>query len=245
MADRSSDNKPLAVLIDAENVQLSVVSAVLDEIAKFGNVTVKRAYGDFTMPPLQPWRAAMLSLAIQPMQQFRNINGKSVTDSALIIDAMDLLHGGRVEGFCIVSSDSDFTRLVTRARENGLAVYGFGEKKTPLAFVNACTKFIYTEFLRPEAEPAVIATKVKVTRPKPPLGLLRTAIEAAEEETGWANLGAVGTAISDYHPDFDARTYGFAKLSSLIKASGIAEYRLAGEEGGPKQAFVKLREPSS
>lgn len=240
MADQSPASKPLAVLIDAENVQLSVMAAVLGEIASLGAVTVKRAYGDFTAPSLQTWRPELLSLAIQPMQQFRNINGKSASDSALIIDAMDLLHSGRFAGFCIVSSDSDFTRLVTRAREDGLLVYGFGERKTPPAFVNACTKFLHTELLRRDAAATSGSSQKKSVIPKLPLELLRAALETAEDETGWANLGAVGAVIGNRQPDFDARAYGFPKLSELIKATGLVEYRLSGEKGGPQQAFVKL-----
>lgn len=154
MADRPSADKSLAVLIDADNAQLSLLPSILRRATGLGSVIVRRAYGDFTMPTLHLWRNVMLRHAIQPMQQFRNISGKSITDSALIIDAMDLLHSNRFAGFCIVSSDSDFTRLAGRICEQGLLVYGFGEEKTASAFVKACTKFIYTETLR--CEPPII-----------------------------------------------------------------------------------------
>ena len=144
----SPNTDKLVVLIDADNAQASVIDDLLREVARYGTATLKRAYGDWTTPNLNSWKETLHRLAIQPIQQFRFTSGKNATDSALIIDAMDLLHGGRVDGFCLVSSDSDFTRLATRVREAGFAVYGFGEKKTPRAFVAACDKFIYTEILR-------------------------------------------------------------------------------------------------
>jgi len=153
----SPNTDKLAILIDADNAQAAVINDLLREVARYGTATIKRAYGDWTTPNLNGWRETLHTLAIQPIQQFRFASGKNATDAALIIDAMDLLHGGKVDGFCLVSSDSDFTRLATRVREAGLAVYGFGEKKTPSAFVAACDKFIYTEILRaPVAEPAAI-----------------------------------------------------------------------------------------
>ncbi len=202
----------LAVLIDADNAQASVIGDLLREVARYGTATIKRAYGDWTTPHLNSWKETLNSLAIQPIQQFRYTVGKNASDSALIIDAMDLLHGGRVDGFCLVSSDSDFTRLATRVREAGLAVYGFGEKKTPSAFVAACDKFIYTEILRaPVAEPAAI--KAAQERLKP---LLIAAISGSAREDGWARLSNVGSLVAKSNPSFDPRNYGCEKLGELV-----------------------------
>lgn len=241
MTDRSPNEERLAVLIDAENVRVSAMTAVMDEIAKLGLVGLRRAYGDFTMTSLQGWRAELLSLAIQPMQQFRNVSGKSITDSSLIIDAMDLLHSGRFSGYCIVSSDSDFTRLATRIRDDGFSVYGFGEKKTPQAFVKACTKFVHIELLQPKTHAAGSIKPGKSGVAKLPLAMLRAAVEASEDEAGWASLSVVGKVLGSRRPDFDAREYGFQKLSALFKASELVEHRLIGEPGGSQQVFVKLK----
>src|SRR5262249_40586354 len=200
----SPNTDKLAVLIDAENAQASVIVDLLREVARYGTATIKRAYGDWTTPNLNSWRDTLNSLAIQPIQQFRYTTGKNATDSALIIEAMDLLHGGRVDGFCLVSSDSDFTRLATRIREAGLAVYGFGEKKTPRSFVSACDKFIYTEILRaPVTKPAAIESSQESLKP-----LLIAAITGAAREDGWALLSNVGSLIVKSNPSFDARNYG-------------------------------------
>lgn len=246
MADRSAaSSRCLAVLIDAENIPASAVPPVLDEIAKLGSATVKRAYGDFTNPALAPWRAVLLEHAIQPMQQFSNIPGKNAADSALIIDAMDLLHSRRVAGFCIVSSDSDFTRLATRIREDGLPVYGFGEKKTPDAFVRACSKFTHTEHLAARGNGA----KGNGHDPgdgqagdKLPLKHLRRAITSTRNESGWARLRAVGNMLKNEIPNFDPRTYGHPELVDLIKASGLAKFKYLGPEGSGQQVFVRLRD---
>ncbi len=222
----ATNSPKLAVLIDADNAQPAVVEGLLAEIAKYGTATVKRAYGDWTGPQLKGWKEALLKYAIQPIQQFRYTTGKNATDSALIIDAMDLLYGAKLGGFCIVSSDSDFTRLAARVREAGLVVYGFGEKKTPAPFVSACDKFIYTEILvdkndgESPAHPRPIAS---LKQDKRLIALLHNAVEASSDDSGWSFLGMVGNSIAKQAPDFDARNYGYQKLSELIAASGLFE----------------------
>lgn len=235
----------LAVLIDADNAQPGIVDGLLAEVAKYGIASVKRIYGDWTGPQLKGWKEVLLSHSIQPIQQFRYTTGKNATDSALIIDAMDLLYGDRFDGFCIVSSDSDFTRLAMRIREAGLTVYGFGEKKTPAPFVAACDKFIYTEILVGK-DGAVAGDKPAAARDpgkdKRLSGLLRAAVDASSDDTGWANLGAVGSYIAKQMPDFDPRSYGFTKLRELMAATkGFEiETRTVGEGGG-KTVFVRER----
>lgn len=231
----------LAVLIDADNASASVIDGLLAEIARFGEATVKRIYGDFTSPTSSQWKKVLNKHAIKPVQQFAYTTGKNATDSTLIIDAMDLLYTRRFDGFCLVSSDSDFTGLALRIREEGLTVLGFGEQKTPEAFRNACHKFIFTEVLRPVASqengasvPATVPeiTQVKSTvivtnstalipeqRPKEfPREFILQALEKACDDTGWANLANFGSYLTKLQPDFDARHYGFKKLSELIKA---------------------------
>ncbi len=194
--------KKLAVLIDAENAQPSIIEALLAEIAKYGIATLKRIYGDWTTPDLKGWKEILLEYAIQPYQQFRYTVGKNASDSAMIIDAMDLLYTEKLDGFCIVSSDSDFTRLASRIREAGLIVYGFGELKTPKAFVGACDKFIFTEILRKD-EPAVSSQKKSTKELKGDtrlVNLLRNAVEDSADEDGWAYLGNVGQNIANQAP---------------------------------------------
>jgi len=219
---RNSETDNLAVLIDSDNAQASIIEELLGEVAQYGVATIKRAYGDWTTPNLSSWKETLNTHAIQPIQQFAYTNGKNATDSALIIDAMDLLHGGKVDGFCLVSSDSDFTRLATRIRESGLAVYGFGEKKTPKAFVSACNKFIYTEILR---KPSVDSPPVVVKVDPKLKTMLQSAVSAAAQEDGWANLGTVGQLLSKQDSSFDARNYGFKKLSDLIKSQSYLELK--------------------
>ena len=231
----SPNTDKLAVLIDAENAQASVIDDLLREVARYGTATIKRAYGDWTTPNLNSWREVLHSLAIQPIQQFRFTIGKNATDSALIIDAMDLLHGGKVEGFCLVSSDSDFTRLATRVREAGLAVYGFGEKKTPVAFVAACDKFIYTEILRSPAKPAAIEAPQAL---KP---LLTAAIAAAAKEDGWAALSNVGSLIVKGNPSFDPRNYGCEKLGELVRRQTYLKVRKIPATGKSPNAHIYVR----
>jgi len=236
MASPNTDK--LAVLIDAENAQASVVGDLLREVARYGTATIKRAYGDWTTPHLNGWKETLNSFAIQPIQQFRYTIGKNATDSALIIDAMDLLHGGRVDGFCLVSSDSDFTRLATRVRESGLAVYGFGEKKTPRSFVAACDKFIYTEILRaPVAEPAAI--KAAQERLKP---LLIAAIAGAAREDGWAPLSNVGSLVVKSNPSFDPRNYGCEKLGELVRRQSYLKVKKVPVDGSPSaHIYVRIK----
>ncbi len=229
----------LAVLIDADNAQASVIEGILAEVARFGEATVKRIYGDFTSPNSSSWKKVLQKYAIKPVQQFAYTTGKNATDSTLIIDAMDLLYTRKFDGFCLVTSDSDFTGLATRIREEGLTVLGFGEQKTPDAFRNACHKFIFTEVLRPsvpEPESVVANAKAEATpapqkaitpsspsptvnaSPKFPKKFVLDALEQSSDENGWAHLGTFGSYLTKLQPDFDSRLYGYKKLSDLVKA---------------------------
>jgi hypothetical protein len=233
----SPNTDKLAVLVDADNAQASVIGDLLTEVARYGTATIKRAYGDWTTPHLGGWRDTLNSLAIQPIQQFRYTTGKNATDSALIIDAMDLLHSGKVDGFCLVSSDSDFTRLATRVREAGLAVYGFGEKKTPSSFVAACDKFIYTEILRaPAAEPRVLEASLEKLKP-----LLIAAITAAAREGGWAPLSTVGSLVVKSNPSFDPRNYGCEKLGELVRKQAYLRVKKVPAAEGSPNAHIYVR----
>lgn len=222
-------NDRLAVLIDADQGQQGIMQELISEISRYGAPTIKRAYGDWTTQDMAPWKSVLQASAIQPVQQFRYTKGKNATDSALIIDAMDVLHSGVVDGFCLVSSDSDFTRLATRIREAGLAVYGFGERKTPEPFVAACDKFIYTEILKQKpvesaetaAVPVVVSAK-ELTKLQP---MVIAAIDANAREDGWAPLGGVGGHIGKVHPSFDSRNYGFKKLSDLVRTLNYVEVK--------------------
>ncbi len=216
----------LAVLIDADNAKAGVIDGLLAEVAKYGIASVKRIYGDWTTPQLGSWKTVLLEHSIHPIQQFRYTTGKNATDSAMIIDAMDLLYTGRFAGFCLVSSDSDFTRLASRIREAGKRVYGFGEQKTPRPFVSACDKFIYTEVLGVETESGapVRPKSTKELRADTRLvGLFRAAIEAGSDDNGWAHLGTVGNNIIKQAPEFDPRNYGYKKLGELAVAIGLFE----------------------
>jgi len=215
----------LAVLIDADNTQPAIIEGLLDEVAKYGVASVKRIYGDWTSSNLRSWKDRLLEFAIQPIQQFAYTAGKNATDSAMIIDAMDLLYSEKLDGFCIVSSDSDFTRLAARLRESGRMVYGFGEKKTPRAFVSVCDKFIYTEILRDLPEESDDEDFRPAAKPKKEfkvdrklLKLLRDAVDDIAEESGWAYLGGVGQKINNRSADFDPRNYGFRKLGDMFRA---------------------------
>lgn len=224
----------LAVLIDADNAQASVIEALLADVARYGEATVKRIYGDFTSSHSSQWKSVLNKFAIKPVQQFAYTRGKNATDSTMIIDAMDLLYTKRFDGFCIVSSDSDFTGLAMRIREEGLWVYGFGEEKTPASFRNACHKFIRTENLRlvdkpeDEASPAEIiidevshdknSADKEAHKKRFPLKLAAKAVEEASSDDGWANLATFGSYLNRVQPDFDPRDYGYEKLSSLVKA---------------------------
>lgn len=233
----------LAVLIDADNAQPSIVEGLLAEIAKYGTANVKRIYGDWTDPHLRSWKEILLLYSIQPIQQFRYTVRKNATDSAMIIDAMDLLYTDKFDGFCIVSSDSDFTKLASRIREAGLVVYGFGEKKTPEPFVSACDKFIYTEVLTFKEDDALPIQRKSTNELKQDtklVNLLRNALEASSDESGWSHLAPVGSNIAKQAPDFDPRNYGYTKLGELVAATKLFEIeeRPVGS-GQSKAVYIK------
>ncbi|MGD9040180.1 MAG: NYN domain-containing protein [Desulfobacteraceae bacterium] len=233
----------LAVLIDADNAQPSIVEGLLAEIAKYGTANVKRIYGDWTGARLKGWKEVLLLHSIQPIQQFGYTTGKNATDSAMIIDAMDLLYTNKFDGFCIVSSDSDFTKLASRIRESGLVVYGFGEKKTPEPFVSACDKFIYTEVLLSKEDDAPSIKRKSANELKQDtklVNLLRNAVEASSDDSGWAHLAPVGSNIAKQAPDFDPRNYGYKKLGELVAATKLfeTEERLVGD-GQSKAVYLK------
>lgn len=257
--------KHLAVLIDADNAPAAIVEGLFEEIAKYGIASVKRIYGDWTSPQLGSWKKVLLDYSIQPIQQFAYTRGKNATDSSLIIDAMDLLYTRRFDGFCLVSSDSDFTRLAARLREEGLEVIGFGEQKTPPPFVKACDKFIYTELLRadavePESSAAVhieapeqkqtndtpVHADTAPTEPSPPkipVKLITKVIDDISDEDGWVLMAALGENLRKLKSDFDPRLYGFKKLTDLIKArNGQFELQERGvTTTGGKVLFVRNR----
>ncbi len=224
----------LAVLIDADNVPYSNVKGMMEEIAKYGTPTFKRIYGDWTKPTISGWKKVLLENAITPIQQYSYTAGKNSSDSALIIDAMDILYTGKVDGFCIVSSDSDFTRLATRLREAGMKVFGIGQKKTPNPFIAACDKFIYLEVIAipEESESIVPVTEENKSAPKVPkvakasvdklnkktVQLIASSINDLADENGWAFLGDVGNLLMKKQPNFDPRNFGFQKLTSLINS---------------------------
>ncbi len=216
----------LAVLIDADNAQPAIIEGLVREIVKYGIPSVKRIYGDWTTPNLAGWKSVLLDHSIQPIQQFRYTVGKNATDSAMLIDAMDLLYTHRFDGFCLVSSDSDFTRLASRIREEGLLVHGFGEEKTPKAFVSACDKFIFTTVILTEENPDTAIRKQETKKLKGDtklVNLFRNALEAASDDSGWAHLGAVGHHIAKQVPEFDSRNYGYKKLVDLVSAITLFE----------------------
>ncbi|HJN04984.1 MAG TPA: NYN domain-containing protein [Bacteroidales bacterium] len=217
----------LAVLIDADNIPYSNIAGMLDEIAKLGVPTIKRIYGDWTKPTVSGWKPALLEHAITPIQQYSYTSGKNATDSAMIIDAMDILHSQKVDGFCLVSSDSDFTRLATRLRESGMLVIGIGERKTPNPFIVACDKFIYieiigTKVIRKTTETSTAKTQEEAVKidsiDNKLIQLLKSSIEDIADYNGWAFLAEVGALIIKKKPDFDPRNYGFSKLTPLIKS---------------------------
>ncbi len=213
MEENFKKNLKLAVLIDSDNAQASIVSNLLKEIAKYGTANIKRAYGDWTTGRLKNWKEYLHKHAIQPIQQFSYTVGKNSTDSSLIIDAMDILHDDNIDGFCIVSSDSDFTRLSTRIRENGLVVYGFGEKKTPEAFISACDEFIFTENLRKTPKPVnTVSSDDKLKQ------MIINAVKAVSDENGLARLTSVTIHIKKTNPEFDTRTYGYEKMGQLVRS---------------------------
>ncbi|NVK04463.1 MAG: NYN domain-containing protein [Flavobacteriia bacterium] len=219
-----TNNLNLAVLIDGDNIPSRNVKEMMQEIAKYGNPTIKRIYGDWTRPGLNKWKSLLLENAITPVQQYAYTSGKNATDSAMIIDAMDILYSEHADGFCLVSSDSDFTRLATRLREAGKLVIGIGEKKTPNPFIVACDKFVYVEILR-DASNEKVEKKEKdksdvdvITNKE--INLIRSSINALSDDDGWAFLGDVGSLIQKKQPNFDSRNYGYEKLTPMIKATG-------------------------
>ncbi len=233
------DAPRLAVLIDADNASSSVVKELLEEVAKYGIATVKRAFGDWTTQNLVGWKAHLHLHAIQPIQQFAYTQGKNSTDSAFIIDAMDLLYGGNVEGFCLVSSDSDFTRLATRLREAGKIVYGLGERKTPKPFIAACDKFIFFEVLRKSAETTL---PVQQLPDVPDLKeLLTHAIRETIRESGWSRLATVGGLLNKTHSSFDPRNYGFKKLNELVRSQDYIEVAEKADQTGFVHVEVRLK----
>jgi len=216
--DEQSEQKRFAVLIDGDNAQASVFPQILAEVSKAGLITIKRIYGDWTTTNMNSWKNTLHKHAIQPVQQFKYTVGKNATDSAMIIDAMDLLYSNDVDGFCIVASDSDYTRLATRIREEGLYVIGVGEKKTPEAFTNACNQFIYCENLVERKEARMKSKKGEVTGVPDPLPLLLQVFEMVAKEEEWVNLSSMGIALRQLDPAFDPRTFGHKRLQSLIQS---------------------------
>jgi hypothetical protein len=254
--DSNTKDLRLAVLIDADNIPHTHIKAMQEEVAKYGIPTFKRIYGDWTKPHLNSWKTVLLENAVNPVQQYSYTSGKNSTDSAMIIDAMDILYTGRVDGFCLVTSDSDFTRLATRLREAGMRVFGLGEMKTPAAFRAACDKFIYQEILQQgqeqESEEEQSTPKSKTHKGKAKtvaisktnrqlLKLIRTSINDIADEDGWAYLGELGNLLIKKQPDFDARNYGYNKLVQLIKSFDIFEIDIR-ETGRKTGKLVYVRE---
>ncbi|GAO29776.1 NYN domain-containing protein [Geofilum rubicundum] len=244
---KTNEELRLAVLIDGDNIPYANIKEMMEEIAKFGVPTFKRIYGDWTKPQLGGWKGVLLENAIHPIQQYGYTTGKNATDSAMIIDAMDILYSGKVDGFCLVSSDSDFTRLATRLRESGMKVIGIGERKTPSPFIVACDKFIYLEILRlqDEKEPG------KTTKDKPStpvqvidnklLKLIKSSVNDLADDDGWAFLGEIGQMLNKKRPDFDPRNYGFTRLTPLLKSlkkNFEVDERISGKSNA-KQVYVK------
>lgn len=242
----------MAVLIDADNVPYSSIKEMLEEVAKNGTPTIKRIYADWTKPNANGWKTVLLENAITPIQQYSYTTGKNSSDSALIIDAMDILYSQQVDAFCIVSSDSDFTRLATRLRESGKKVMGIGEKKTPLPFITACDKFVYIEILKQKTLPSKTETKQKDNRKegapmnkvdKQLVMLLKESIGDLADETGWTFLGELGNFLLKKKRDFDPRNYGFQKLLPLIKSTDEFDIDIRETTNkNTKHIFVKIKE---
>ena len=251
------DQQSLAVIIDADNSQPSIIEGLMEEITKYGVASVKRIYGDWTDTRLKGWKAHLLSHGIQPMQQFGYTVGKNSTDSAMIIDAMDMLYTDKFDGFCIVSSDSDFTRLALRIRESGLSVYGFGEKKTPKAFLAACDKFIYTENLRKEKQSKPVrkrATKndvgnsdvnSDVKNNEALKEILKNVVEDTADHSGWSYLVHISQTIANRYPDFDPRNYGYSKMMDLIRDIDIFEFKKNDPFSHDKAVFIRCKRKRS
>ncbi len=242
-------NVNLAVLIDGDNIPSTYIKEMMEEITKYGNPTIKRIYGDWTKPHLSKWKNVLLENAITPVQQYGYTSGKNATDSAMIIDAMDILYSGKVSGFCLVSSDSDFTKLATRLREAGMQVIGIGEKKTPNPFIVACDRFIYIEILKTQTEKSPVGAEKDISKDSvdkitaKDIKLIAASISDSSDEDGWAFLGDVGSLIQKKRPNFDSRNYGFLKLTPLIKS--IGEFEIEQRENPKsrhKLIFVKNKE---
>ena len=266
--NNATNDVRLAVLIDADNVPPHNVQAMMEEIARYGTPTIKRIYGDWTRPSLTQWKSHLLDHAISPIQQFSYTSGKNSTDSALIIDAMDILYAGNVDGFCLVSSDSDFTRLATRLRESGKIVYGMGEMKTPNPFIAACDRFIFLEVLQSNYDESAAASEIKDSEPKKVaarqdssrsrtqrttkdktainkidrklINLIASSIKDVEDDNGWAFLAEVGNMINKKQPSFDSRNYGFDKLSNLVQSIDKFEMQMR-DTGNPNVKLVYVR----
>ena len=247
LVDTTFGSKRIAMLIDGENAQSSLIDKMVAETGKYGLVTVRRIYGDWTTPQMKSWKEILNAHAIQPIQQFRYTIGKNSSDASLIIDAMDILYEGTVHGFCLVSSDSDYTRLATRIREKGLFVMGIGRKNTPPAFVKACEVFVYTENLLPEKQIVKVIPHHEETVSgnisNDPLPLLKNAFDMAEQEDGWAFLGTLGGRLRQLDPGFDSRTYGYNQLSQLVKAQkNTFEIKENKSRSGPSLIYIRLKE---
>ena len=242
-----TENINMAVLIDGDNIPSANVKEMMEEIAKYGNPTIKRIYGDWTRPGLKKWKNLLLENAITPVQQYGYTTGKNATDSAMIIDAMDILYSEKVEGFCLVSSDSDFTRLATRLREAGMTVIGIGEKKTPNPFIVACDRFIYIEILKKQSAEKIDQKGTdepnidKITRKD--INLISSTIRDLSDEDGWAFLGDVGSLLQKKRPNFDSRNYGFEKLTPLINSIDRFEIeQRESQKSRHKLIFVRIKE---
>ncbi len=254
-----SQDKRFAVLIDADNVAPRFIGHIFNELSNEGTITYKRIYGDWTRPDLGAWKKVLLDYSITPIQQYSYTSGKNATDSAMIIDAMDILYAGRVEGFCIVSSDSDFTRLAARLRESGEYVIGMGEQKTPKPFIAACDKFKYLEALsaaasgtekRRSAQPAEQEQETElpaaVAAPQTSMKVIRraiiTIIDEISDDEGWAPLSHIGNILLKRYPDFDVRNYGFLKLTKLMKSCNCFEINATRNKDGNKMVYVRNME---
>lgn len=248
-----ADEKRFAVLIDAENVSEKYIKFILDEISNDGVATIKRIYGDWTKPALGSWKNVLLNNSITPIQQYSYTTGKNSTDSAMIIDAIDILYARNIEGFCIVSSDSDFTRLASRLRESGMFVVGMGEKKTPAPFIAACDKFKYLEVLAQDALPQAAenssgqsVTALDYTSLDAVKNTILTIVQETSDDDGWASLGDVGNILTKRYPDFDVRNYGFKKLTPFVNSLNIFEIKsVSGRDGHVRLMYVKEKNTKS
>jgi len=243
----NTENRRIAMLVDGDNAQSSLFKNMITEVNKYGIVTIRHIFGDWTESRMKSWKETLNTYAIQPIQQFSYTTGKNATDSALIIDAMDILYEGTANSFCIVSSDSDYTRLATRIREKGLFVMGIGRKTTPRAFVNACEVFVYTENLLDEKDKEKVIDSLNKSKidniPDNLLSLLKNAFDTTVQDDGWAFLGMMGNRLRQLDPSFDSRTYGYKQLSQLIKAHADKfEINEKKSRGGPSLIYVKLRD---